>query len=802
MTMATCREGFRATRLLAGLRLRRLRNMYASAFRWQRRSGGAQTGAKTGVKSSGPQPGTRARAAVAWLMILWLLSVTLFSLGDGVRDFLLALYCHSQPTCKGVAASHVHELAARVRATGFNGDMLRGLAMLTGVLWLISVLYPFTLSLRAGPEWDFEWLSTLPMSRTALLGARIAERGIVNPIAWVALVTPALVVAWHAGAGWLAPVWAIAVAVPLLFTVSSVWTALDMGLHIVLAPNAMRNLQAVLGIALTPAIFFVVYLNTPNGEHYSLLLADHTPDWSIWTPPGLAIQALAAPTAARASSLYGLLLFETALIVLLAVAFLRYQLRAGLVSHGARESGRSTRADHQRGARKHARVLIRLSPVVRRELALLMRDRRLLAQLFGVPLLVIGGQFFLNGHLAGKMIAAPAMLASFAFGVGAYVLLQSALQTLATEQGTLWLLYTFPRPIMRVLWEKARFYFALALVYPAMICVAGLALSHAVPWHFAANFVFALLGLAVYTVIAISLGVLAGVHSRWSKALYAYLFMLLMGLYAYTLYMGQWRLELPMLALCGAMAFALWQKAGDRLPWLLDPEAAPPPAVSLADGLIAATIFFVVQIIAILMLAHDMHGDTIARLVLAYVCAGAVTYALARGSFKVLAIRGVPKVLGPHAARGLWTGAGAGVLCACVGLAYLWAARRYGFEPHVASTASAASARPISSHLLPVEVRVLIGLLTVCAAPVFEEFVFRGLIFGGLRRSLNLPLSAVASAALFAIVHPSFSLLPVFVLGLGTAWVYERKRMLLAPMATHAVYNAIILGFQLAVLHP
>jgi len=90
----------------------------------------------------------------------------------------------------------------------------------------------------------------------------------------------------------------------------------------------------------------------------------------------------------------------------------------------------------------------------------------------------------------------------------------------------------------------------------------------------------------------------------------------------------------------------------------------------------------------------------------------------------------------------------------------------------------------------------MIAIMVIVAAPVFEEFIFRGLIFGGLRRSLNLPVAAIASAAIFAIVHPPASVIPVFVLGLCTALAYERTRILAAPIVVHAIYNAAIMMFQ------
>ena len=52
------------------------------------------------------------------------------------------------------------------------------------------------------------------------------------------------------------------------------------------------------------------------------------------------------------------------------------------------------------------------------------------------------------------------------------------------------------------------------------------------------------------------------------------------------------------------------------------------------------------------------------------------------------------------------------------------------------------------------------------------------------------------ATALFAIVHPPISALPVFMLGLLAALVYERTRMLLAPMLVHAIYNAAVMSYQ------
>jgi hypothetical protein len=92
--------------------------------------------------------------------------------------------------------------------------------------------------------------------------------------------------------------------------------------------------------------------------------------------------------------------------------------------------------------------------------------------------------------------------------------------------------------------------------------------------------------------------------------------------------------------------------------------------------------------------------------------------------------------------------------------------------------------------------RLWLLVLVVAAAPVFEEFIFRGLIFGGLRRTLGLAVSVLASAAIFALVHPPIAVIPVFGLGVVAALVYDRTRLLIGPMAAHAVYNAAVVGYQ------
>lgn len=779
-------EALHATRILTGVRLRRASNMMAVGTFRRFRAAGTQTGAK--------REATPRRASTGWLLMTGVAVMMSLSIGSIFREFLLTLYCHYAPICVGHASVVAGVSRLFPHAMPVYDGMLRGLTILASMLWIFAVLYPFALAVRTGPDWDMEWLATLPMSKTTLLCARIAERAIVNPIAWFSFGIMGAVVAWHAHPAWLTPLYLLFIVPPLLLLTSSAWTALDMGLHVALTPKALRNLQAVLGLALAPVIYLMTSLGSPTGRHYTLMLADRTPAWTLWTPPGVAVQILCAPFTLNTLGLYGLFLLEVGVAILLSLGFLRWQLRAGLVTHGARESGRATESGKRSRGQRSPALQSWLSPVKRRELTLLLRDRRYLVQYLGMPLVLAGGQWLINGHLGDVIAQNPGFVSSAAFGIGSYTLILSAMVTLGAEGDRLWLLYTFPRSIASILLEKTQLHTLIALFYPLLLFFICISLSKLAPWHYAVGFVLVVVGLALYGVIALSLGVLSGVPagsgSREIGVRYVYLFMSLAAFYVYALLSSAWWPRLTTPILCAALAYALWQKANDRLPYLLDPTAAPPSRVSLADGLVAAMLFFVLQFFAGYALGKllDVGGGT--RVLLGYVCAGAITYVSMRCEFWMMKTRSVPRVFGPRPLNSAVFGAAVGLICGSAALVYLWFARHYDFAPNNGSF-----------RALGLDARITIAVLVVCAAPVFEEFLFRGLIFGGLRRSLNTALSTFASAALFAIVHPPFSMAPVFVLGIGTAWAYQRRRILLAPMMTHAVYNAVVVGYQLAMYH-
>lgn len=78
------------------------------------------------------------------------------------------------------------------------------------------------------------------------------------------------------------------------------------------------------------------------------------------------------------------------------------------------------------------------------------------------------------------------------------------------------------------------------------------------------------------------------------------------------------------------------------------------------------------------------------------------------------------------------------------------------------------------------------------AAPIFEEFLFRGFLLPSLTKYVPVSGAIVLSALLFAVAHLSFSeVLPLAVLGSVLGFVYTRSRSLLAPMLLHSLWNSV-----------
>ncbi|MDZ4401053.1 CPBP family intramembrane glutamic endopeptidase [Prosthecobacter sp.] len=88
--------------------------------------------------------------------------------------------------------------------------------------------------------------------------------------------------------------------------------------------------------------------------------------------------------------------------------------------------------------------------------------------------------------------------------------------------------------------------------------------------------------------------------------------------------------------------------------------------------------------------------------------------------------------------------------------------------------------------------KILVIIAAVVIAPLAEETLFRGFVYGVLKRYTDAPFAALASSLMFAIIHLHVgSLLPLWMLAVLFCLAYEITGCLLVPMLLHSIFNAM-----------
>jgi membrane protease YdiL (CAAX protease family) len=223
-------------------------------------------------------------------------------------------------------------------------------------------------------------------------------------------------------------------------------------------------------------------------------------------------------------------------------------------------------------------------------------------------------------------------------------------------------------------------------------------------------------------------------------------------------------------------------------------EARPPwPAWS---GIAALLIGFVIAVVASILLAALLHfagvefnsdspGLTFGLTVVQDAClVGAVLYVAAQTA------RPRATQFGLRASR-LWPSVG-------------WAALAFGISVLASVLYVVGLGVDVEQTTLKdlgagtsTAVTILIGVLVVGAAPVVEEFVFRGFIYGALRTRFSFLPAAALDGVLFGAVHATSgvkAIPPLIVLGFTFCMVYEATGSIVPTICLHALNNMIAFG--------
>lgn len=94
--------------------------------------------------------------------------------------------------------------------------------------------------------------------------------------------------------------------------------------------------------------------------------------------------------------------------------------------------------------------------------------------------------------------------------------------------------------------------------------------------------------------------------------------------------------------------------------------------------------------------------------------------------------------------------------------------------------------------------RAYLAAFAIILAPFAEEVFFRGILYTAVKQTGHPKLALWASAIIFAAIHHSAAIfLPLLVLGLMLAGLYEKTGNLVASMTAHAFFNAVNVGLLL-----
>lgn len=97
--------------------------------------------------------------------------------------------------------------------------------------------------------------------------------------------------------------------------------------------------------------------------------------------------------------------------------------------------------------------------------------------------------------------------------------------------------------------------------------------------------------------------------------------------------------------------------------------------------------------------------------------------------------------------------------------------------------------------------RIAIGVLAIGIAPLTEELIFRGYLYGVIRRYRNRFWAILVSAAIFAAIHVHLPAMPgLFILAVLLAVAYEWSGSLWTSILMHACFNAV--SVYVAIFHP
>jgi ABC-2 type transport system permease protein len=795
--------------LFARTALRRFRNRFTYARQKQREAKRKKKGLPEPVREATAHRNQKLRAGsvLGWLFMAYMAAVFVMMAGMTLTKSARAILDLRQPGAAAAALEKkfaipqdqapaggetrrhydndwtVDSLALMNAATRREADLVAALLMaLAGAGTLLFSVGILTRQLSR-PEPSLAWLFEFPVSRSVLFTSKLCECLFDASLLLLAML-PGVFLFQRGHGFWSAAGWGVAFGFLMALGVA----ALRIAAEVTLLQKCPRRRRGTIGglCAAAGTLLLVAVLyggGTPALLSGLLWLAGALPDWCYWLPfsagfgaaaPSLPLQWLLAAAISAALC--------TASVIYCA-RLTKFGLEPGL------ESARGATAPPPRTNRRS------LPGLVGKEMLMLVRQRTVMVQVLLAPaIMVLMIYFQSSGNFAKQALGSAGALASAIYGICAYMVLIASQVAMNTELRTLWLLLSLPRSLSEalraksIIWGTAAAGLGLILAAVAMIALPQMALELLCRLPFLLVLVALIADLCVgIRTMGSSIISETTVHFRqWAQ----WMPLLLSAFAGMAVHAGDVWMLCVQIVLLGALDVSVWQKLRAELPWLTEPAEDPPPRLYLMHGLLAAFGYFALQGLG-LVIAAAVKVPPAAVLPFASGIAAGVVALIAWWQLSLHNVRIFPAGARPPLQKcTLLIPAGMAAACA-IGWAWLQLAESI---PWMASQLQ--QSRAVAEAMRASGEWIGLAVLAVVVAPVSEEFIFRGLVYHGLRRTHGFAWSLLWSSLFFTAVHPPLSSVPVFCLAAVNAWIMERTGRLWPCVLVHAGYNGFVLCLQ------
>lgn len=632
----------------------------------------------------------------------------------------------------------------------------------------------------AGADPSLTWLWQFPVSRRVLFSSKLIEYVFDNPTAPLAALFYAAVL-WMFGASF-AQVLGIGALLGAAAEITS--AAIRLAMESIITQRLSRRARGavVAFFAAFGSLLMLVAMTASNAKFLVqgfIQLANALPDWFSWNPFTAGIG-----TEAMASGVAGWWLVAPAVAIVLAVfaVLLAVQLTSrGLVcaqdsAHGSR---RAPTPAPQRRARFGASAW--------KELLQIRRQPEFAAQVLATPI-GIGFMMYIAGYQNVMSFATKGGAnISTAILIGcSYMLMIAATQMLTSEFKTLWLLQCQPRPLADIVRSKSRVWAVIAIGVSVPFVVGAIVFMPSAIWSILLRAPFLWITLWLIAELMFELTALSATitNERTVRFRRSILLPVLVVSHAsLAIYSDSWWAQLGALTTLIVLNFAVHQRALVELSWLSEPVENPPKHVYPMHAILALIGFQSLMGGIRGALSNLAWISSTANVAISYVAAAIVATAFCwiwmhRNGLTLMPKLPQRPVLRPIA----W---GLATSCAA-GFAVQMILRIYSDTPPLAAYAT-----PGNLAHADYDRWCLFGMWVI-AAPIFEEWIIRGMLYRSLRRNWGIVVSVALSAVLFATLHPAGGCISLLTLGVMTALATEKTNRLWPSVIIHAGYNFTI----------